>query len=94
VQQRFSLLICIEIGVAYQLTSDDPLVDTAQCTMDAALMKTLGANTIRVYHVDPNQDHKGCMNAFEAAGIYLFVDMDTFNSYIIPVCSVWCAISL
>ena len=24
-----------------------------QCTRDADLMKTLGANSIRVYHVDP-----------------------------------------
>lgn len=51
-------------------------------------MKTLGANTIRVYHVDPNGDHDGCMSAFEAAGIYLFVDVDTFNSYILPVRSI------
>lgn len=35
-------------GVAYQLVPDDPLVDTAQCTRDAALMKQLGANSIRV----------------------------------------------
>lgn len=69
-------------GVAYQLTEDDPLVDTQQCTLDAALMKQLGANTIRVYHVDSSADHTGCMNVFAQAGIYLFVDMDTFPTYI------------
>ena len=69
-------------GVAYQLTEDDPLVDTQQCTLDAALMKQLGANTIRVYHVDSSADHTGCMNVFAQAGIYLFVDMDTFSTYI------------
>ncbi|EEA27055.1 hypothetical protein TMatcc_004666 [Talaromyces marneffei ATCC 18224] len=69
-------------GIAYQLTDNDPLVDTAQCKLDAALMKELGANTIRVYHVDPNADHDGCMSAFEEAGIYLFVDLETFNSSI------------
>jgi len=35
-------------GVAYQLLPTDPLVDTTQCQLDAALMKTLGANSIRV----------------------------------------------
>lgn len=48
-------------------------------------MKTLGANAIRVYHVDPKADHKGCMSAFEDAGIYTIIDMDTFNTYILPV---------
>lgn len=73
------------IGIAYQLTEADPLIDTNQCTRDAALMKTLGANTIRVYHVDPTSDHSGCMAAFAAAGIYLFVDLDTFTTQIDPV---------
>ncbi len=48
-------------------------------------MKTLGANTIRVYHVDSSADHSGCMNAFAAAGIYLFIDMDTVGTYITEV---------
>jgi 1,3-beta-glucanosyltransferase GAS1 len=69
-------------GVAYQLVENDPLVNTTQCELDAALMKQLGANTIRVYHVDSTADHDGCMNAFAAAGIYLFVDMDTVGTYI------------
>lgn len=45
-------------------------------------MKQLGANSIRVYHVDAGADHSGCMNAFADAGIYLWVDMDSFNTYI------------
>ncbi|KAI1656594.1 glycoside hydrolase family 72 protein [Daldinia decipiens] len=71
-------------GVAYQLTEKDPLVDTEQCKRDASLMKKLGANAIRVYHVDPKADHDGCMSAFADAGIYAMVDMDTFNTYILP----------
>ncbi|KAL1884377.1 hypothetical protein VTK73DRAFT_71 [Phialemonium thermophilum] len=71
-------------GIAYQLTPDDPLVDTEQCKRDAELMKTLGANTIRVYHVDPKADHSGCMSEFANAGIYALIDMDTFNTYILP----------
>ncbi|KAI0025096.1 glycoside hydrolase family 72 protein [Xylariomycetidae sp. FL0641] len=71
-------------GVAYQLTPDDPLVDTKQCSLDADLMKTIGVNTIRVYHVDPDADHDGCMKAFDDAGIYTMIDLDTFTSYILP----------
>lgn len=69
-------------GIAYQLTPADPLVDTAQCKRDITRMAELGTNAIRVYHVDPNADHKGCMSAFADAGIYLFVDLDTFNTQI------------
>lgn len=45
-------------------------------------MKQLGANTIRVYHVNETGDHSGCMNAFAAAGIYAFIDLDSFHTYI------------
>jgi hypothetical protein len=45
-------------------------------------MKQLGANSIRVYHVDGGADHSGCMSAFADAGIYLWVDMDDFKTYI------------
>ncbi|ORY55075.1 Glucanosyltransferase-domain-containing protein [Pseudomassariella vexata] len=76
-------------GIAYQLVPDDPLVDTEQCMRDADLMKTLGANTIRVYHVDPDADHDGCMSAFAEAGIYTMIDMDTFATYIIPTAPAW-----
>jgi hypothetical protein len=70
------------LGVAYQLTDQDPLVDSKQCQLDAALMKQLGANSIRVYHVDAEADHSGCMKAFADAGIYLWVDLDSFKTYI------------
>lgn len=68
--------------MAYQLTPADPLVNTDQCKMDASLMKKLGANAIRVYHVNPRGDHRECMKAFDDAGIYLFVDLDDFPSQI------------
>lgn len=45
-------------------------------------MKELGVNTIRVYHVDPHAQHEGCMKAMDDAGIYLLVDLDTFDTYI------------
>jgi len=50
-------------------------------------METLGANAIRVYHVDPDADHTGCMTAFANAGIYALIDLDTFTTYINPVSS-------
>ena len=78
----FADIADFEIGVAYQLVEDDPLVDTAQCQRDAALMSTLGTNSIRVYHVDASADHEGCMNAFAQYGIYLWVDLDSFKTYI------------
>ncbi|KAJ5240059.1 Glycoside hydrolase superfamily [Penicillium chermesinum] len=69
-------------GIAYQLTPDDPLIDEAQCKRDIVRMSELGANAIRVYHVDPTANHKACMSAFADAGIYLFVDLDTFTTQI------------
>ena len=44
------------------------------------MMQDLGANTIRVYHVDSTANHDGCMTAFANAGIYLFLDLDTFDT--------------
>ena len=45
-------------------------------------MKILGANSIRVYHVDPKADHDGCMKTFADACIYIWLDLDTFDSAI------------
>lgn len=79
IQSRFLLT---NLGIAYQLVPHDPLVDTEQCKRDIVRMGELGVNGIRVYHVDPHADHKGCMDAFAHAGIYLFVDLDTFDTQI------------
>lgn len=60
-------------------------------------MKTLGVNVIRTYHVDATANHDGCMSAFADAGIYTLIDMDTFSTYILPVCVVppcHCTLSL
>ncbi|KAI1422113.1 Glucanosyltransferase-domain-containing protein [Xylaria sp. FL1777] len=76
-------------GVAYQLNPDDPLIDAAQCTRDASLMKKLGVNTIRIYHVDADANHDGCMEVFAKSGIYAMIDMDTFTTYILPDDPYW-----
>jgi len=74
------ILIGVCPGVAYQLTDLDPLTNGTQCSLDARLMADLGANTIRVYHVDPMGNHDACMTAFANVGIYLFLDLDTFDT--------------
>ncbi|PLN85752.1 Glucanosyltransferase-domain-containing protein [Aspergillus taichungensis] len=76
-------------GIAYQLIPEDPLIDVAQCKRDAALMGELGANSIRVYHVDPKANHDGCMKAFADKGIYLFLDLDTFDTAIDQTTPKW-----
>ncbi|ATY64179.1 Glycolipid anchored surface GAS1 [Cordyceps militaris] len=76
-------------GVAYQLRPSDPLIDTEQCQRDAKLMKELGVNSIRVYHVDASANHDGCMKAFDEAGIYLLVDLDTFGTYVVSTDLHW-----
>ncbi|KAI8930901.1 hypothetical protein NX059_011916 [Plenodomus lindquistii] len=76
-------------GIAYQLVPDDPLIDATQCSADASLMKTIGTNSIRVYHVEPNGDHKDCMKAFADAGIYVWLDLDTFDTYVEQVTPKW-----
>jgi beta-galactosidase/beta-glucuronidase len=76
-------------GIAYQLVPDDPLITTSQCSADAALMKTVGMNSIRVYHVDPKGNHDSCMKAFADAGIYIWLDLDTFNTQIYEGAPQW-----
>jgi hypothetical protein len=43
-------------------------------------MKTLGTNSIRVYHVLPEENHDECMKAFADAGsTYIFESHDRLN---------------
>ncbi|KAF1355593.1 beta-glucanosyltransferase gel2 [Delphinella strobiligena] len=83
---RFSI-----IGVDYQpggssgLTSTkDPLSQPEACLRDAILMQRLGVNTIRVYNLDNDIDHDQCVSIFNAAGIYMILDVNsgTYGTYI------------
>ncbi|KAE8445766.1 hypothetical protein EG329_012824 [Mollisiaceae sp. DMI_Dod_QoI] len=76
-------------GVAYQGTPADPLINTNQCQLDAKSMQEIGTNSIRVYHVDPYGDHDGCMAAFSDAGIYVWLDLDTFNTTVVQTDPQW-----
>lgn len=40
-------------------------------------MQHLGINTIRVYNVDGNLDHDECASIFNAAGIYMILDVNS-----------------
>ena len=72
------------IGVAYQpggsdefANGNDPLSNGTLCLRDAALMQSLGVNTIRVYNVDPTLNHDDCISIFNAVGIYMLLDVNS-----------------
>ncbi|KAL8929406.1 MAG: hypothetical protein Q9172_000457 [Xanthocarpia lactea] len=70
-------------GVVYSFADElDILANGAQCKLDAALMETLGVNTIRVYSTDYMNDHDVCMDHFDAAGIYVLLGLDKPRSSI------------
>ncbi|RMZ77724.1 hypothetical protein DV738_g4278, partial [Chaetothyriales sp. CBS 135597] len=78
---RFQIL-----GVAYQPGGSsgfnpgsgvDPLSNASVCLRDATLMQRLGVNTLRVYNLDPDIDHSACASIFNAAGIYLVLDVNS-----------------
>lgn len=40
-------------------------------------MQRLGVNAIRVYNLDPDLDHTACASIFNAAGIYMILDVNS-----------------
>lgn len=74
------------IGVAYQPGGSagykphegyDPLSRADRCLRDAALMQVLGVNTIRVYNLSPDLNHDECASIFNAAGMYMLLDVNS-----------------
>lgn len=55
----------------------DPLSDAAACLRDAAIMQVLGVNTVRIYNINPDLNHDECVSIFNAAGMYLVLDVNT-----------------
>ena len=73
-------------GMAYQIGGSagydpshgkDPLSDGDVCKRDAALLQAVGVNTIRVYNLDPNLNHDECASIFNAAGMYMVIDVNS-----------------
>ncbi|KAM0264707.1 hypothetical protein ACHAQJ_000532 [Trichoderma viride] len=74
------------VGVAYQpggsagydpKAGKDPLSDPDTCLRDAALLQVMGINAIRVYNLDPNLNHDQCASIFNAAGMYMILDVNS-----------------
>ncbi|KAF2708900.1 glycoside hydrolase family 72 protein [Pleomassaria siparia CBS 279.74] len=74
------------VGVDYQIggesgykpaTKQDPLTNGEVCLRDAAILQRLGVNTIRVYNLDPAANHDDCASIFNAAGIYMVLDVNS-----------------
>ncbi|KAL0470573.1 1,3-beta-glucanosyltransferase [Neurospora intermedia] len=74
------------VGVAYQpggsagynaALGKDPLSDGDICRRDAAILQILGVNTIRVYNLNPDVNHDECASIFNAAGIYMILDVNS-----------------
>ncbi|KAH0274340.1 beta-glucanosyltransferase gel2, partial [Aureobasidium melanogenum] len=83
---RFSI-----VGVDYQpggssgvTATSDPLSDPQACLRDAILLQRLGVNTIRVYNLIADINHDECASIFNAAGIYMILDVNNGfdNSYL------------
>ncbi|PGH15128.1 hypothetical protein AJ79_02654 [Helicocarpus griseus UAMH5409] len=53
----------------------DPLANPEACKRDVPLLKELKTNTIRVYAINPKEDHKECMDLLTEAGIYVVADL-------------------
>lgn len=53
----------------------DSLAEPLLCLRDLELLRELGVNTVRVYQIDPAQNHDVCMEAFASYGIYVLADL-------------------
>jgi 1,3-beta-glucanosyltransferase GAS3 len=64
-------------SAGYSGNGEDALSDGEVCQRDAVVLQRLGMNTIRVYNLDPDVDHTECASIFNAAGIYMIIDVNS-----------------
>ncbi|KAK4178946.1 Glucanosyltransferase-domain-containing protein [Triangularia setosa] len=59
---------------------NDPLLDTAQCKIDAEHIKNVGGNAVYIYSIDVGKlgQHHGCMEEFDKNGIYVWLQLGQF----------------
>lgn len=78
--------VFVIVGVDYQPNGSsgyspdsgvDALTDEQACLRDAYVFQQLGINTIRIYTVSPWLNHDACMSIFNAAGIYVVLDVSS-----------------
>ena len=74
------------VGVAYQPggeagykpeQGEDALSNGEVCKRDAAIMQRLGINAIRTYNLSPDLNHDECASVFNAAGMYMMLDVNS-----------------
>lgn len=53
----------------------DSLAHPDLCLRDVELLSELGVNAVRVYQIDPREDHDVCMHVMAKHGIYVMVDV-------------------
>lgn len=58
-------------------SKSDVLSDSDACVRDAYALQQLGVNTIRIYTINPAINHDKCMSIFDAAGIYVIIDVNS-----------------
>jgi hypothetical protein len=71
--------LTVFLGIEYDNWIDDSLSWGLQCEYDAAFMKSVGANSVRVRSVEAEYNHVDCMAAFARAGIYAWVSLGNFS---------------